>query len=246
MVRFISAVLLAAFAVQPLAAADTPLQPGETLLEVQAEGRATYSPDAAFLNIGVVSTGTTAGEATDGNARSMVAVVAALRKAGVEARYVRTQQISVEPRFARSSPQDYQGQAEITGYVARNSVVVTIVKLGIAPEVIAAAFAAGANSVSGPSLGSMDPEKGVASARSDALAKARSEADAYARGLGMHVARILRVNERGNAARTLEYALSGVRNIIAPSAPMAPPVSAGELQRTITVWIDFTMVPDRP
>lgn len=69
----------------------TTLQPGETLLEVQAEGQAKFRPDAAFVSVGVVSTGTTAREATDANATQMAAVIAAVKKAGVDGRYIRTQ-----------------------------------------------------------------------------------------------------------------------------------------------------------
>ncbi len=69
----------------------TTLQPGETLLEVQAEGQAKFRPDAAFVSVGVVSTGTTACEATDANATQMAAVIAAVKKAGVDGRYIRTQ-----------------------------------------------------------------------------------------------------------------------------------------------------------
>ena len=141
------------------------LQPNETLLQVQAEGRATYLPDTAFVSAGVVSTGTTAREATDANAREMAKVIAAIRAAGVGERYIRTQQINVQPRFARSAPNVYDEQPQIAGYVARNSVAVTITKIATAPDVIAAAFGAGANSVTGPNLGSQDNNNGVTEAR---------------------------------------------------------------------------------
>ena len=72
---------------------------------------------------------------------------------------------------------------------------------GAAMPEIAAAFGAGANSVNGPNLGSQDPQKGQAEARDAAIANARAEAEAYAKGLGMRVARVLRVSERGNYAR---------------------------------------------
>lgn len=221
----------------------TTLQPGETLLEVEAEGQARYLPDAAFISVGVVSTGTTAREATDANATQMAAVIAAVKKAGVEAKAIRTQQITVEPRFARMGQGDWEGQAQITGYVARNSVAVTVTHIASAGDVIAAAFGAGANSVSGPNLGSIDPGKGMAEARASAIATARSEADAYAASLGMRVARVLRVSERGNVANQVQYAY----RVSAPAAPAAPPppapVAAGEMERQVTVWLDYALTP---
>ncbi len=220
------------------------LQPGETLLEVQAEGTATYLPDAAFVTAGVVSTGVSAKEATDGNATTMTAVIAALKQAGVAERYIRTQQINVEPRFARNNPQDYQEQPRITGYVARNSVAVTVTKLATASQVIAAAFAAGANSVNGPNLGNIDPQAGMADARTTAITNARAEANDYAKGLGLRVSRVLRVSERGNNARPVDFVVvTGSRQSAGAPPPPAPPppVAGGEIKRTITVYVDYAV-----
>jgi uncharacterized protein YggE len=237
-----SAAALALMVVATPAAAQIALAPGETLLEIQTVGEATTVPDLATISMGVVSTGTTAREATDANAKQMAAVVAALRSAGVEARFIRTQQINVQPRFARMSPTDYEGQAQITGYVARNSVGVTITRLALAPDVIAAGFAAGANSVSGPNLSLRDDTAALTAARRDAIAKARNEADAYADGLGLKVVRILRVSERRNYASQDIY-VSGVREVRSPAPPPPPPLSAGEMRERATLWIDYALVP---
>ncbi|SOB86973.1 hypothetical protein SAMN06297144_2092 [Sphingomonas guangdongensis] len=219
------------------------LAPGETLLEVQAEGRATYLPDTAFVSAGVVSAGTTAQEATDANARDMARVIAALRRAGVEERKIRTQQINVQPRFARASPNDYEGQPQITGYVARNSVAVTITRLATAPGVIAAAFGAGANSVNGPNLGTQDSDKGLAEARDAAIAQAKAEAEDYARNFGLRVARVIRVSERGNSARPMDFVVIASQNAAPPppSPAAPPPVAGGEMERIVTIWVDFAL-----
>lgn len=221
----------------------TALSPGETLLEVQATGEVRIRPDTALVTVGVVTTGSTAREATDANARQMTAVIAAVRGAGVAQRDVRTQQINVQPRFARGNQYDFEGQAQITGYVARNSAAVTVSKLATAPDVVAAAFGAGANSVSGPNLGTADPQVGMREAREEALKNARTEADAYAAGLGMRVARVIRLSERGSYVRpTSEIIVTGSRAVGAPPAPPPPPpIEGGELQRTLTIWIDYAL-----
>ena len=82
---------------------------------------------------------------------------------------------------------------------------VTVTKLASAPQVIAAAFAAGANSVDGPNLGSQESDRGVAATRDDALANAQAEADGYAKGLGLRVVRVLRISERGSSSRRVDY-----------------------------------------
>lgn len=221
------------------------LQPGETLLEVQTVGQATAVPDVAYLNIGVVSTGVTAKEATDANAVQMTRVIAAIRAAGIDPRHIRSQQINVQPRFARAGQSDYQGQAQITGYVANNSVAVTVTKLDKASAVVTGAFGAGANSVNGPNLGLDDDTKAVAEARKEALASARAEADTYAAGLGMRVARVLRVSERGRSADN--GGDDGIRYRIEPARIMGgtaeTPISAGEVRQRVILWIDFALAP---
>lgn len=237
---------LALLASAPVVAQQALVERNETLLQVQAEGQSTVRPDAAFLSVGVVSTGGSAREATDANARAMAEVIAAIRKAGVGERYVRTQQINVQPRFERAAG-GYEEAPRIAGYVARNSVAVTVVKLADAPDVIAAAFGAGANSVDGPNLGNEDPAAGMAAARDDALRNARAEAEAYAAGLGLRVSRVLRVSEQRGGIEPVRYiTVTGSRSSAGapppPPPPPPPPIAGGELKRTMTIYIDYALV----
>lgn len=222
------------------------LKPGETLLEVQAVGQVSVAPDVAYLNIGVVSTGLTAKEATDANAAQMTRVIAAIRAAGIEPRHIRSQQINVQPRFARAGQNDYLGQAQISGYVSNNSVAVTVAKLDLASAVVTGAFGAGANSVTGPNLGLIDDGRAVAAARKDALESARAEAETYAAGLNMRVARVLRVSERGRSSDS--GADNGVRYRVESLASRSmggpeTPISAGEVRQRVTLWIDYALAP---
>ena len=237
----------AASAQQPTAL----LQAGETLLQVQASGEARVSPDAAFVTMAVVTTGVTAKAATDANATTMQAVLAAVRNAGVSDRYLRTEQISVQPSFAQRANGYGEDRSRIVGYEARNSVAVTITKLGTAPEVISAVFAAGANSVDGPNLGTLNTQAGQGDARAAALANAKAEAEDYARGLGMKVARVLRVSETRSSTEperfvTYDVVVTGSRAGAPPPPPPAPPpppIAGGELKRSATVYIDYALVP---
>ena len=157
---------------------------------MQASGSTRVAPDVASLVIGLVSVGKTVDETTTANADTMTKVLAAVRAAGIDPRFIRTQQINLQPRFARTGPNDYDGQAQISGYVARNSVVVTIARLDRAPAVIAAAYQAGANSVQGPNFSLQDDKAALTAARLDAVRRARAAADDYAKGFGLRVLRV--------------------------------------------------------
>lgn len=244
MVRRVSIALAGAALIAVPVTAQPPaitLQPGETLLSVHAVGRAQYVPDVATISVGVVSTGTTAREATDANAKLMAAVIAAIRKTGIDARQIRTQQIAVQPRFARTSAADYQGQAEISGYVANNSVVVTIDRPDGASDVITAAFGAGANSVSGPNLTSSNPDVGGPAARAQAIANARKEADEYAAALGLRVVRVIRAAEPSNQSNYESFASPPPPPAPLVASRVATPVNAGALTRSTAIWVDFAL-----
>ena len=239
-IALVGALLLAgpALATEPL------LNTGETLLEVQATGEASAVPSLGQMSIGVVSTGTTAREATSANAVAMAKVIAAVRTAGVEARFIRTEQINVQPRFARSGSNTYEEQAQITGYVARNTLGVRLTRLAIAPDVITAAFGAGANTANGPTLGVADDTAILASARHDALARARVQAETYADGLGMKIGRILRVSERGHATGSNIGISSFQRSDDIGRIPdIGTPVAPGTIYQTVSLWIDYALVP---
>lgn len=225
----------------PALATEPALNPGETLLEIQATGEANAVPDYGQMNFGVVSTAVTAREATDTNAVTMAAVVAAIRKAGVDASFIRTEQINLQPRFARNDGGDYEGRAQIIGYVARNSIVVTLNKLAIAPDVIAAAFGAGANSANGPALQVEDASAMQAAARRDAIAKARVEAQTYADSLGMKIARIIRVSDLNGNGQS-DIIVTGSRVSAASSLPALPPLSPGRIKLSLSVRIDYALV----
>ena len=117
-----------------------------------------------------------------------------------------------------------------------------------AGDVIAAAFGAGANSVNGPNLESDDPAKGLAEARRAAIGNARREADDYAASLDMRVSRVLQVSERGRQSRVVDYVRPDgivLTPIAAPPGAPAPRGAPGEMERTVSIWIDYALVPAR-
>ena len=63
----------------------------------------------------------------------------------------------------------------------------------------------------------------------------------------MQVARVIRLSERGNDARAIDYVVvTGSRASGPPPPPppaySPPPVAVGEMERTVTVWVDFALI----
>lgn len=243
-------VIAAALAFAAPAAAQVvtvpPLAAGEVLLEVNAQGRVRTPPDRVGLAGGVVTTGGTAREALDANAAAMARVIAALKAAGARDADIQTRQLSVNPRFQRNR-ESYDEQPRITGYVAQNSVAVATNRLALAPRLIEAMFAAGANNVSGPRFTIENDRAALAGARREAVARAREQADAYAAAFGLRVARVLHVAERGSSVQPVDIIVMGSRMssfaVAEAPPPPAAPIEAGQLDQSVSVQVQFALTP---
>ena len=224
----------------PAAAQDVAiaLQPGEVLLQVAAEGSVQARPDMVSFAAGIVTTGETAAGALAANSAVAERMLAAIRRSGIEPRDVRTRTLSVRPEL--HDPEDGAEPAvpRILGYVATNRLELRLRDLEKAPELIDALFTAGANEVDGPDLAVSEPRRVEREARRAAIAAAREEAETYAEALGMRVARVIRVSERGEFDR----GGSGFITVTGTRIPQAN-LEAGEIETSIRVWIDYALVP---
>ena len=233
-----AAALAAAPATAKAQAVPIALNPGEVLLNVQAEGASLSKPDVMTITAGVVTTGRAAREALSANNAKAETLLETARAQGVEARDMKTSVLSVEPRTDEDRAEREDREPRITGYVATNQVELRLRDLNRAADIIDALFQAGANTVNGPRFSLADPAPAQREARRAAVAAAREEADTYAAALGMRVTRILRVSERG------DFNVEGDDEILVLGSRISRPnLAAGELSTKIRVWIDYAMVP---
>lgn len=212
------------------------LQPGETLLEVEAVGVHRGRPDVMTITAGVVTSGPTAGEALRQNSQLANRLVETIRARGIEARDVRTTELRVRPVFQPRAGGFEQEGGRIIGYTATNKVELRLRDLSRASELLDAFLQAGANSVEGPSFSLSDERPAELAAKREAVRLAREDADNYAQALGMRVVRVLRVSDRGREHRPSDYiVVTGAR------ATPGPPVQPGELETSARVWVDFAL-----
>lgn len=209
------------------------LAPGETLLEIEATGRVKTRPDVVTFTAGIVTTGTSAEAALAENSRLTERLVATAAQAGIRGADIRTRDLSVEPRL--SDDKRVEAGPRILGYVARNDLEVRFRDLAKAPALLSRLLVAGANSVRGPQFGLSSEETSVSQARADGVRRARSQAEDYARPLGLRVARVLRVSER--ARRTDPNGMIVVTGSLRPA-----PIEPGELETRVDLFVDFALV----
>lgn len=214
------------------------LQPGETLLEVQAEGKHRDRPDVMAIDAGVVTTGRTAGEALAANNVAATRVIAAVRALGIVPSDVQTSELNVHPRYQRRNGDDNEEDGPIIGYSVTNRVSLRIRDLSRASALIDALLTAGANNIRGPHFSLSDGTAATAAARRDSIAQARIQAETYAAALGMRISRVMRVSER---SRQVGEGYDSI--IVTGSRIPATPLEPGEVTTSVRTWIDFALAP---
>jgi len=195
---------------------------------VQANGSATLTakPDQAQLDVGVVTNGATAQDASQQNASLSDNVQAALSKVLGSAGTLQTVSYYVSPRYSTAPNQP----SVIIGYTASNTTRVTTTDLSQIGLLIDAANQAGANSVGGLSFGLQNPEPLVEQALTQATKQATAHAAAIAAGLGGKLGAVLSAQEGSSYAPVLVGGSSA-------AMPVTTPVQTG----TVTVYATVTI-----
>jgi uncharacterized protein len=190
---------------------------------VTGEGNVSTTPDRAQVSFGLSTDAKTASAALRGNAVEMTKVIAALKAQGIAAADIRTELVSLSPRYTSNGE-------SVVGYTASNSVSATLRNLDKVGPVIDAAVDAGANQVNGPNLVRSDATATYRLALRAAISNARGKAQTIARASGLHLRRITDVSESSAAPPVPATART---DVAAPSTPIEPGTQV--VQATVTV-----------
>jgi uncharacterized protein YggE len=191
---------------------------------VTGNGAVATVPDRAQLSFGVSSDARTASAALRAKAAEMAKVIASIKGQGIAAADIRTEQVSLSPRYTQS------GEG-IIGYTVTNSVGVTLRNLDKTGGVIDAAVDAGANQVSGPNLVRSDQSALYRAALRVAIANAKAKAQTIARASGLVLRRITDVSENGGPTPVAD---ATAKVGAAPSTPIEPGTQFVEATVTVT------------
>lgn len=170
-------------------------------ISVTGEGKVPASPDLAMLSLGV-QTGRqpTSKAAMDVLKRNMDAVIAAVKKAGVEDKDITTENFYLNPAY------DYTPTGQVPkGFEATESLRIKVRNLDKASEILGAGTAAGANQAGGIQFTIDDPEKVRSEARQKAVEQAKEKAQLMAESLGMKLGRMRGFVEGGAAVPPIMY-----------------------------------------
>ena len=197
-------------------------------ITVNGIGIITSVPDQAEFSFGVTVTGQTANAALTANARQMNALVAAIRKQGIPDRDIQTAEISLSPNTNNNG-------TKILNFTASNSVTVMTKAIAKAGAIVDAAVAAGANTISGPTLTPSDQLSLERRALGAAIADARARALAIAAAAQVKLGAVQTVTEVSSSPVMFSPGLK------ASGAASSTPVEAGTVKTEEDVTVTFSI-----
>ena len=201
-----------------------------TLVTVTGDSRISVEPDTAMVTISVVTQNPSAIEAQQINATRTAAVIAAVKSSAGPGAEIKTSGYSLTPQrvYKQNEP------PTITGYEARNSVLVTLGDLNRVGPIIDAASKAGANNIDG--VGFTLRRDGAARGRAlaESTRAAIAKATILAQTLGGRLGRIVSISEAGTMPRPVVYSQ---QDSFARAASAETPIEPGTLEITSNVQL---------
>ena len=219
-----------AFAAATAAPADA-LANAQRTLTFTGAGDVELQPDTAHVNISVHGAGDTSDEALAAATTKMNAVLAALKALDS----VKIGEDDLETQGVNTA-RDWEHEGR---YVSDQSLGVTIHEPARSGAVIAAATAAGADSVDGPSFSLDEQTAAYRDALRDALADARSKADAAATAMGVRILGTSTIVENTGGGGPIMYAADAA----VKATESAPPVKIGPVNVSAQVTVTFVYEP---
>jgi uncharacterized protein YggE len=212
--------------------------PGDALANAQrtltftGSGDVKLQPDTAQVNVSVHGTGDSSDAALAVATTKMKAVLQALKS--LDSVHITEADLATQ---GVNTSRDWEHAGR---YLSDQSLAVTIHDPARSGAVIAAATAAGADSVDGPSFSLAEQSAAYRDALRAALADARSKADAAAGAMGVRILGTSTIAENSNGGGPIMYAADAA----AKSSASPPPVSIGPV--TVSAQVTVTYIYEPP
>lgn len=175
-------------------------------MSVSADGKVKAVPDMATINLGVVTQGSSSSAVQDESSKKVNKIIEFVKQQGVSKDDISTSQFNIYPQYNYKD-----GKNDIVGYEARQTIAVQVKGVDKSTQVLGKILSdstlAGANEISGVSLGFDDPDNLRQKAREQAIEKAKIRAEELAKASGIKLGRIVGVSQSGgNFPGPIQYA----------------------------------------
>jgi uncharacterized protein len=201
---------------------------------VSGTGSSNGAPDTLNVDFRVHVTRSTVQDAIDAQAAAARRVLAALDRAGVPAKRVRTTDLNLD--------EHYDNSGVVVGYDASETLRARISPLRIAGRTIGSVATAAGNDVTvgGLSFDIADDDALVTSARSEAYDAARAKAEQYAGLAGRKLGRVLSIREHVERATPTPYPYADAF-LAKTAAGAGVPIRGGRQSLTVSVAVVWSL-----
>ncbi|MBI2355771.1 MAG: SIMPL domain-containing protein [Candidatus Doudnabacteria bacterium] len=230
-------VLLVVEKIYTVAKTISPKKP-ENTISISAEGKVAAVPDLAVINVGVLTTGSTAKFVEDESSKKINQIIDFVKKQGVDKKDIATSQFSIYPTY------DYrEGTNKITGYQANQTVTVKVRGIENSTEkvsnILVGATNNGANEIGGVYFTFDDADNLRQQARKQAIAKAKEKAVELAAEAGLRLGKVVSISEGSYATPIPMMYEKGMAAPDLGGRGGAPQVEQGSQDITASITVVF-------
>lgn len=206
----------------------------QNLFQVQAVAKKTAIPDTAFISFGVTKTGNTIAIAQNQTNSAITKIIDGLKNIGIATKDIKTTNYTVAPEYNYAN-----NKQTITGYTVTQDMDITIKPIDKVNQATDVATANGANLVGSVNFGFDDlTQKQLNNdVRHMAIDTAKEKAQNLAQAAGMHLGRIVDIQE--NEASQSPFRMAMTKADIAQPISEPTNITPGENTLTATVTLSY-------
>ncbi|GGG27632.1 SIMPL domain-containing protein [Pontibacter amylolyticus] len=206
------------------------------LISVNGIGEVKLEPNEVVITLGVETREKTLDQARKQTDKQAAAIIAYLRKQGVDAKDIQTSFVNLQPIYAGNE----FGKAQPEFYLAQKTMTIVIKKINKFDELLSGLYDNGVNRIDNIYFKVSDIEKHRAEARKKAVADAKQKANALTAELGVKVGKVYSINEHtSNGSPRMGYAKMSMDMEMAQSG--GPSIAGGEVIVTSNVSVSFVI-----
>jgi uncharacterized protein len=203
----------------------------QNVITVTGTSQVFASPDEATVRLGVMEQAATAQEA-QGKANAVIQkMLRALSALGIAKENIQTSRMSLSPVYNQPRPGD---MPKISGYQAQDVLSIRLTNFDLVGKVIDAGTSSGVNTVDGIDFQLRNARGPRTQAYKDAVADARSKADAIASALGLKITGVYDVHADSGGYVPMPRTM-GMKMDAAAFTPVEP----GQMEVSVNVTIRY-------
>ncbi len=208
------------------------------MISVNGLGEVKVQPNEVVVTLGVELRDNGLDQVRKQTDKKAAAIIAYLKKQGVEAKNIQTSYMNVQPMFNNISS-DY-GKTTPDFYMANKTMTFVLTKLDKFDEVVSGLYGVGVNRVDGITFRVSDVEKYKEEARKKAVQDAKTKAAALTNELGAKVGKVYAISENTNGGGPQPlYKNNMMMREAAMSDASGPSIAGGEVVITSNVNVSF-------